>query len=337
MDLGREIGRRARLLFPGGVAIGAEPWEHSLAVAQTAALMLDDRVPAIFEAAFEHEGIRIRVDVLARLPDGTWGLREVKSGGALKDHYVDDIALQGFVLNAAGVALSSIELIHVNTAYVRGPDGICWREYFARLDLRDAVTAKLIDLPSRLGKMRECLRTDAAPDVEPGEQCETPYECEFWDRCTSGKPEDWVSYLPYLSQAEVNELKARGIESVSRILADFPLTPKQIIIRDATATGQPYVSADLANLLEGSGPPAYYLDFETMMPPIPLYEGTRPYQTIPFQWSLHSIAADGILRHREFLADGDGDPRRRFAETLSTSTRRPTPLSCSLARRSGRS
>ena len=52
------------------------------------------------------------------------------------------------------------------------------------------------------------------------------------------------------------------------------------------------------------------------MPPIPLYEGTRPYQTIPFQWSLHTVTDDGDLRHREFLADADDDPRRRFAETL---------------------
>ena len=61
---------------------------------------------------------------------------------------------------------------------------------------------------------------------------------------------------------------------------------------------------------------ACYLDFEAMMPPIPLYEGTRPYQTIPFQWSLHTLAGDGALHHQEFLAEGDGDPRRAFAETL---------------------
>ena len=53
-----------------------------------------------------------------------------------------------------------------------------------------------------------------------------------------------------------------------------------------------------------------------MMPPIPLYEGTRPYQTIPFQWSLHSIDADGALDHKVFLADGLSDPRRQFTETL---------------------
>ena len=64
------------------------------------------------------------------------------------------------------------------------------------------------------------------------------------------------------------------------------------------------------------GPPTCYLDFEAMMPPIPLYAGTRPYQTIPFQWSLHVLADDGTLHHREFLADADGDPRHAFAETL---------------------
>jgi hypothetical protein len=53
-----------------------------------------------------------------------------------------------------------------------------------------------------------------------------------------------------------------------------------------------------------------------MMPPIPLYEGTRPYQTIPFQWSLHMIDGDGELNHKEFLADGVNNPRRQFAETL---------------------
>jgi predicted RecB family nuclease len=77
-----------------------------------------------------------------------------------------------------------------------------------------------------------------------------------------------------------------------------------------------FVAPDLGRLLRGYGPPAHYVDFEAMSPPIPLYEGTRPYQPIPFQWSLHTMGTDGSLDHREFLADGHRDPRRAFAETL---------------------
>ena len=316
VDIGQDIGRKAHRLFPGGIAVTEEPWEHARAVARTAALMADASVPAIFEAAFEHDGIRVRVDVLERLSAGAWGLREVKGSSGLKDHYIDDIALQAHVLRGAGIALPSIELLHVNTAYVRGAGDIVWPAFFARLDVGDAVAAALADLPSRLPAMRTCLDATALPQAEPGSQCGSPYPCEFWDRCTAHKPDDWVSYMPRLSPSQADDLKARGIEAISAIPPDFPLTARQAVIREAIATGQPFVAPDLKRLLHNYGPPACYLDFEAMMPPIPLYEGTRPYQTIPFQWSLHVLAGDGALHHREFLADGDGDPRRAFAETL---------------------
>lgn len=316
LAIGQEIGRKAHLLFPGGVKVNEEPWQHAQAVARTAALMADASLPAIFEAAFEHDGIRIRVDVLERLTSGAWGLREVKSSGRLKDHHIDDIALQAYVLRGAGITVSSIELLHVNTTYVRGASGIIWPEFFARLDVGDAVAAALADLPGRLPVMRACLSLATLPNVEPGSQCASPYPCEFWERCTAHKPVDWIFHLPRRTQAQAAELKARDIEAISAIPLDFPLTARQTVIRDALASGRPFVAPDLAHLLRGYEPPACYLDFEAMMPPIPLYEGTRPYQTIPFQWSLHVLASDGTLHHQDFLAEGDDDPRRTFAETL---------------------
>jgi hypothetical protein len=86
--------RLARLLFPGGVLVEGKPREHRPAMARTAALMADRSVPAIFEAAFEHSGVRVRVDVLERLSRGYWGIREVKSSGEVKDHHYDDVAVQ---------------------------------------------------------------------------------------------------------------------------------------------------------------------------------------------------------------------------------------------------
>jgi len=85
-------------------------------------------------------------------------------------------------------------------------------------------------------------------------------------------------------------------------------------MRQLIVSGQPLIAEDLPLLLTPFGPLACYLDFEAMAPPIPLYEGTRPYQTLPFQWSLHEIDGGGKLGHREFLADGSGAQARDSAQ-----------------------
>jgi hypothetical protein len=136
---GQAVGQKAHLLFPGGARIAEEPWQHAEAVTRTADLMNDALVPAIFEAAFKYEDIRIRVDALERLANGAWGLPDVKSSSGLKDHYLDDMALQTYVLRGAGVDISSTELLHVNTNYVRRLGGISWTDFFTRLDVGEAV------------------------------------------------------------------------------------------------------------------------------------------------------------------------------------------------------
>lgn len=63
--------------------------------------------------------------------------------------------------------------------------------------------------------------------------------------------------------------------------------------------------------------PLCFLDFETFMSPIPLFDGTRPYQQIPFQYSLHYLKSDGgKLKHHEFLASPNFDPRKELTEKL---------------------
>jgi hypothetical protein len=316
VDVGLEIGRMAHLLFPGGVLVEKKPWEHATAVARTAALMADRSVPAIFQAAFEHSGVRVRVDVLERLPLGYWGLCEVKSSGEVKEHYYDDVAVQVHVLRNTGVRLSSVEIIHVNKDYLRGQKGISWSSFFRRVNVKTEAKNRLDDIEARLKEQIACLSKTQAPKVEPDAHCHDPYSCKYWDRCTSAKPADWVFYMPNFKEVQHEKLKALGVESISAIPDEFRLSARQQIIRDVTRNRKPFVASDLSERLDGFGPPAFYLDFEAFLPAVPLYPRTRPYQTIPFQWSLHQVDSKGNVSHHEFLADGDQDPRRRFAETL---------------------
>jgi hypothetical protein len=79
-------------------------------------------------------------------------------------------------------------------------------------------------------------------------------------------------------------------------------------------------TAICAGALAALGPPTEYLDFETVSAALPPYPGMRPYERVPFQWSLHRLDAAGTLTHFEHLAEGRGDPRRAFAETLLART-----------------
>ena len=95
---------------------------------------------------------------------------------------------------------------------------------------------------------------------------------------------------------------------------------------DAVVSGPGYISHDLGDALVPLGPPAAYLDFETFSPAVPLYAGTSPYERIPFQWSIHHDDGVGDVQDSQFLANGDGDPRRDFAETLYAHQRASGPI-----------
>jgi hypothetical protein len=317
LDQGAEIGRHARDLFPGGALVDEEAWQHGQATALTRQLMADRSVGAIFEAAFEHAGVRVRVDVLERLGPRTWGLREVKQGASVKDVYLEDVAVQRFVVEGTSVRLGSVEVIHIDRDYVRGDDGIDWPRFFRRADVIAETAALLPDVPARVRAFRRVLAKRATPEVGPSLHCFDPYDCEFWAHCTVAKPVDWiVGGLPGLNGERLDRLRAAGIERISEIPDDFRLGPAQARTRAAWLVGGLYLEPRLAAALRRTGPPAFYLDFETAFPAIPLYAGMRPYQQVPFQWSLHRVDAVGRVLHREFLADGRTDPRPAFAETL---------------------
>lgn len=316
LDAGNEVGEAARLLFPGGVLVDEPPWEHEAAVRRTRDLMADASVPAIFEAAFEHAGVRIRVDALERLPERRWGLREVKSAASVKDPYLDDLAVQRFVLGGNRVRLGSVELVHVNSEYVRGVDGIDWQGFFERADCAEDAERRLQQLRRDVKWMHAVVARSEAPGIEPGEHCSSPYGCEFWEHCTREKPDDWIFRLPRIGGKRLQELLAGGHDRIRNLPDDVQLTSLQQRYRNAIETGEPFVSPKLPAVLKRMEPPVWFLDFEAIFHVIPLYPGGRPYQQIPFQWSLHHLDGEGALTHQEFLADGLIDPRSAFADSL---------------------
>ncbi|MCH8921475.1 MAG: DUF2779 domain-containing protein [Chloroflexi bacterium] len=317
-ESGTAVGELARERFPGGRLIEEEYFRHDDALAATREVIADRSVPAIYEAAFTFDGIRVRVDILVRRRGGAFDLVEVKSSTGVHEQHIPDVAIQLYVVEGAGIGIRRAFLLHIDSDYVYegGPYDV-YRLFRLEDVTKEARAFARRPMPVALAEMREALRQEDQPPIEIGRHCTRPYKCEFYEHCREGVPDHHIEQLPRASAGLLDELLEAGIRDIGDIPAEFPgLSALQQRVRDCVAAGQPYVDPELRAALQEVTYPLHFLDFETFNPALPIYPGTRPYQVIPFQWSLHVRDRAGDLSHHSFLADGDGDPREGFAASL---------------------
>lgn len=312
---GISVGELARGLFPSGILVDQGIDGIAGAVQRTKTAMAK-RQAALFEATIASGRLLARLDILEPLPGGSWGIREVKAAGEPNDDHLADLAFQLLVCRHAGLNIQSAELIHIDKTYSRGDEGIVVNKLFKRVELLTEITPIADQMERQVEALVAVMDRAQTPRVKPGLHCRKPQHCEFEADCTKKYGEDWLLNLPRISQSRATELLAQGIHRIQDIPAEVSLTPSQTIIRDAHQRNKAFISPGLPDALTTFGPPAYYLDFETMAPAIPLYQGTRPYQRLAFQWSLHHVGKDGAELHQEFLASESADPRPDFLESL---------------------
>jgi predicted RecB family nuclease len=316
LDMGTEVGALARQRMPGGILVDVGHRHAAEALKRTQELVNDPTVPAIFEGAFVHEQVFIRVDVLERVcsaEDGSvsWRLIEVKSSTRVKEVHIDDLAVQAYVLAGAGIKLVGTCLMHINTQYVYDGKRLDLDQLFAVHDLSDHVAARRAKVVTRLAEMKAMLAVPVPPVVEPSGHCQTPYECPFWDFCTKEKPSRWIFHLPGGVQT-FQSLAKLGVTTIDDIPAGFHLSINQRRMRNNVE----WVSSQLKATLETVRYPVHHLDFETFMPAIPKFPQTRPYQTIPTQWSNHVEFDNGDITHAEYLCLDPKDPREELVVEL---------------------
>jgi predicted RecB family nuclease len=315
MQQGHEVGMLARTLFPGGVEVCERNLDQ--AIRATRELVANPDIPALFEAAFEHDGVVVRVDVLHRRGDGRLRLVEVKSSTSVKEEHVDDVGIQSRVVSRCGVDLASVCLAHINRNYVFDGDSIDVRRLFKIRNLTRQVQRLQPKLTFQLRAAFTVLSMPKAPDIAPGRHCTTPVTCEFFDRCNPPLPDDHIGYLPRLHASAEEALEEMGVESIRDVPDDFELTEIQRRAATCVQTGEPWFNAELRTTLESLRYPLCLMDFEAVNPAVPRFRGMRPYDQLPFQWSVHVLREPGAEpEHFEFLATDASDPRREFIESL---------------------
>ena len=321
LDSGTHVGELARQRFPGGVLIDDPYYRHADAVTSTAKALRDGAAQHLYEAAFDFEGIRMRVDVLSRNENGGYDLVEVKSSTSVKNEHVWDAAFQFAVLEGAGMSVSRVFVMHLDKTYVY-PGGEYDLDSLFRLeDVTVQALEILLSVYDKTSEMWETLALDAVPEREIGRHCTSPYRCSFYRHCHSHLPEHYVEQLPRAKPEVLERLRGMGILDIRDIPAGFTgLSQAQQRVRSAVLEDQPYVGDGLAQAIDRFTYPVEFLDFETFSPALPVYPMSRPYQVMPFQWSLHTVDSSGGLSHQAFLHAGVDDPREAFAASLLDAT-----------------
>jgi hypothetical protein len=325
MAQGTEVGALGRKVFPGGVQVPFG-WEHlSEAIRCTRELTNNPGVPAVFEAAFEHHGVVVRIDVLRR-GDAAFDLIEVKSSTEIKPYHIQDVSIQQYVAKGCGINVGRAFVMHLNRAYVyNGTQDQNANRLYSPSEL--FVLSEIQPLSSavisrQLNDYFAMLSKKEPPQVAPGEQCVKPYECEFYRVCNRAWPVDDVRSLP-IARWKIEGLVERGYQDLDqlpdsfRLRALYHLTARECMIATTAKERTVRIGTGLASELATLSYPVCYLDFETHWPALPWFAGMQPYDHIPFQWSLHRREHQNApLVHSEFLWENHDDPRAAFASSL---------------------
>jgi len=303
-DEGHRIGEIAKQLFPGGVDIPTDDFIGNLNV--TRASLQANR--PLFEPGFYVDGYFSRLDILNPVGDGTWDIYEVKGSTSVKDVNIHDVSFQRHCAQKSGLDISKCFIVYINNQYVKNGD-IDVQQLFTIENVTEQVEELASGVEDRSEEMWEIIASSTCPDIGIGPHCNDPYDCPVtW--CRDCLPEHNIFNL-YRGGKKCFEMFNRGIFFVKDIPIDIKLSAVQRIQQTCEIEAQPYIDKEAIQTFIGSLQyPLYYLDFETFNPAIPIYDGTRPYQKVPFQFSLHIVSSPGAeLEHHGFLANGTEDPR----------------------------
>jgi len=311
MDAGTEVGILAKQLFPEGIDMPTNDFMRNIYLTKDSLL---ENVP-LFEAGIMANNCYSRIDVLKPNDDRSFDIIEVKSGTKVKGENVHDVSFQKRCCEMAGLKIAKCHLCFINNQYVRKGD-INVGELFSIQDITMEVAEAQQGIRERIKEMSDVVKLSSCPSVLIGRHCDSPYTCNLKAECWEFLPENNVFTLCGGGKKST-ELFNNGVHSIMDIPDGFGLTDKQEIQKKCEKTGECHIeSSGIKQFLDTLNYPLYYLDFETFNPAVPEYDNSRPYQKIPFQYSLHIQQKDNKTEHFEFLAEGSEDPRPALLKNL---------------------
>ena len=276
-DTGHAFEPYVESLFPEGLTLGFSDYDEYRSLPLRTKQALDSGARVLFQSCFEWNEFTCISDIISVIEGTTIDLYEIKSSTRVKTDHLYDLAFQKAVLEGNGFSVRNITVIHVNNQYVR-QGAVNPSELTTFADVTSDVNEIAISTPSYMKEALRVARQPAMPDPSP-------------DLAKLGSKPEWLKVYSNL----------------------FPSEP--IVWPEGTA---PAINkAEIRKFLGALEYPLYFFDYETMQGLVPYFDGQRPYQQIPFQYSLHVVhEPGGEAEHRDYLHQDSSNPAVKVVEQL---------------------
>jgi len=309
-DMGFRFEAYAEQLFSDGQRITGDYFEKDRVTAR----LLATGAQTLFQAKFTApDNTACLSDVMVRVGGDEFDLYEIKVSTKAKPEHTWDLAFQKRTIEACGYRVRKAAVVHVNGQYVRNGD-IDVMALTGITDVTDEVNATMPALEPKIKAAFEVITSGERPDISPRYASYGGFYdwMPIYKKLTGEVPEDSVLNLARLNQPLAASFEEQGIAKIQDIPAEVisTLAPAQQMQIAATKTKQVRIdNAAVGTFMQSIQFPIYFLDYETAADAVPLYDGTKPYQQVTIQYSLHILDAPGKeLRHTEFLWTEPSNP-----------------------------
>lgn len=319
-DAGHMFEAYAEALFPGGVKLGFDNYNDYLSLPVRTDRALDEGATTIFQGRFEHDQLTFICDIITVVGDKVLDLYEIKSSTKAKPEHEFDLAFQMVVLEACGFGVRNISVIHVNNQFVRNGD-IDPKALTGITDITESVKARREFTLQHIQEALSVVRSESHPDFSPSLASSDSFnEWLYIYKSLVDVGPDSIYDLCSLNAKTVAEFERQGITRLLDIPGDFDLKPKQQLQLEAAKLNKPLVHLDhIKEYLSTFIFPLYFFDYETLASIVPYFDDLKPYQQLPFQYSLHILdSPKAELRHVGYLHRENTNPAEPLSKTLQS-------------------
>ncbi len=313
---GNNVGVLAQQLFPNGIDASSAFKRNNLGAVANTKKLIETGVEVIYEASFQFDQVLVILDILVK-KDNQWFAYEVKSSVKISQTYLLDASLQYHVIENSGLQLADISLITINPNYVR-QGKVELNKLFSITSVKNEAIKSQTNIADKLITLKLIAGRSAMPAVNIGEHCFSPYSCDFMGTCWKNVPSNSVFEIGAVPKSQLFELYNSGVLLADEIPAKNNLDKNANLHIQSKKENKVIINKEaLKTFMDKIQYPICFMDFESFMPAVPIYENTKPYQHIPFQYSIHCISKKGEQATEvNFLGEAGIDPRKAFIQKL---------------------